>query len=56
MDTVYVVEIESGCTDFGNAMMFNSVWDNYEDALAYCEKRYSDWVYRIEAVVLNTPN
>lgn len=35
---VFIIEIESGCTDHGNAMVFDSVWSTKEAAEKYAKK------------------
>lgn len=59
-ETVFIVEVETGSCDEGNAMLFDSVWDSLELAQEYCEKfktvGYLDqgWDYEITEVVLNS--
>ena len=50
MTVVYIVEASSGCTDQGNALIFDSVWSTKELAEDYCKERFGDWEHDITAV------
>jgi len=38
MNTIYIVEVESGCSDDGGALLFDSAWTTKEAAEEYCKK------------------
>lgn len=46
---VYIVEVETGSSYEGNAMLFDSVWSSYEAAESYAKERYGkqNWSYQI---------
>lgn len=41
MQKVYVVEVESGSTDHGCAMLFDSVWTTEERAREYAQSKFA---------------
>jgi hypothetical protein len=56
---VYIVEAESGYTDHGSAMLFDSVWADRESAEEYAKEKFaqSGWAsqapeYEITEVTL----
>jgi hypothetical protein len=54
---LWVVEIENGSSDcYSNHYLFDSVWDNKEDAEAYIKTRFptDTFEYTISKVYLNT--
>ena len=38
---IYIVEAESGCTDNGGAMQFDSAWATLESAQAYAKEKFA---------------
>ena len=36
--TVFIVEVETGSGDEGEAMLFDSAWSSKEKAMEYCKK------------------
>lgn len=49
----FIVEIQSGSSDHGTAMVFDSVWNNEQLATTYCKQRYKDWDYVINKCYFN---
>ncbi len=58
-DKVYIVEVKTGSTYEGDAMLFDSVWTTKELAEKHCEKFktsggcYQTWPYTITETNLN---
>lgn len=64
MSTVYIVEVESGSSEYSGCMVFDSVWTSRELAEEYCQKfkrdpsvwHSQDWEFDITECKLDSPD